>query len=106
MYVPSAYIQLELLERICEKDPACVQPQPASHLSTVTSRSGCASVIPQASVYFRKRATAIERSTLFLFSGTSCREVPKRAERNEKEKRRVGVGHRDTVSIAPAVCIQ
>lgn len=37
MDVPSGHIHMEVLERIHEKDPACLNPQPASHLSAVPS---------------------------------------------------------------------
>lgn len=66
-------------------------PQPASHLSAVTSHSGCTNAILQASIYFRKCATAIQKSTLFLFSGygdaIGCAE---RYPGGQGEKRREG----------------
>lgn len=72
-----------------------VSPQPASYFSPVTSHSGCTSVILQAPMCFRKRATAVQRTAIFLFPGCGGAIGPAErypGEQGEKRRRGADVG--------------
>lgn len=61
-------------------------PEPASHLSTVASHSGCAIIILESSTYIRKHATAIQRSILFSLA-VEVPYVVQRGTQDGMEKR-------------------
>lgn len=62
---------MENLERIHEEDPVCVEPQPAPHLSAVTSHGGCTNGTLQDSGQFAC-STAIQKSSLSFLWLWSC----------------------------------